>query len=134
MIYPHVTLTIFDGNEENVEQFLEISPFKITLKTGGISTFRNKENTLFIEIEKTLELTKLFDIYKKGLTNVCYHEYYQDKNYTPHITLATNLSVKELEEALEISKDLEIPKEIVCKDISLFDENYKLISRKIISI
>jgi 2'-5' RNA ligase len=133
--FPHVTLIVYEAdNVDSVKKFFAIRPFKLSIKTKGISGFRGEKSTVFIDIEKDKDLMKLHDKYLR-ITDIQLSEYSTSENYHPHITLATDLSSEERATAEMIAESIRVPKSITPTHVSLIDATakpYKVIGNVVI--
>lgn len=133
--FPHVTLILYEAdNVDSVKKFYQIRPFKLQIKTGGIQHFSGEKNTLFLDVEKDKDLMKLHDKYLR-ITDITLSSFYEEENYHPHITLATDLSDDELTKGYELIEGMRFPKSLTPTHVSLIDATskpYKVIGTTII--
>lgn len=133
--FPHVTLILYEAeNVDSVKKFYQIRPFKLSIKTKGISGFNGEKSTVFIDVEKDKDLLKLHDKYLR-ITDIELSDYYKTENYHPHITLATDLTTEEVLKAKEIAESIKVPKSIQPTHVSLIDATakpYKVIGTVVI--
>ncbi len=133
--FPHVTLIVYEAdNVDSVKKFYQIRPFKLSIKTQGISGFFGEKSTVYIEVEKTKDLEKLHDKYLR-ITDIQLSDFYSTENYHPHITLATDLNEEQLPLAKAIAENIKVPKTIQPTHVSLIDSTskpYKVIGTVVI--
>lgn len=96
LIPPHITLVeMFDGDENTLQQTSEIleqlaTQFgPVAINASRVSTFSPATNTIYFRIEPTAQLNALHDSICSAL------QVKQQHSFTPHITIAQDLSDSE---------------------------------------
>lgn len=114
-IFSHPHITFQGGKSDNLRQLkrscqemaLKIKPFRI--EVSGIAHFDKK--VIYLKVERTDSLIKLNKLVNRFLKNHCDDrlEYFTPKNWSPHITLATDdLTKRNFEKAWDELKDSKI--------------------------
>lgn len=130
LLSPHVTLVTF-GSEVPatvLATFMDIVPFKTTANFGGIGTFESeKNNTIFLNVKKTAEWLRLYHQYSHEFSGCDVDNFSLEKEYHPHVTLATHLTKEQITIAKAIIGEILIDPYVPIKSIALIDESYKTV-------
>ena len=130
VLSPHVTLVTFGAGVPAtvLATFMEIVPFKATVTFGGIGTFESeKNNTIFLNVKKTAEWLRLYHQYSREFSDCDVDPFSLEKDYHPHVTLATHLTMGQIKTAKTLIDEIIIEPYVPITSIALIDESYKTV-------
>jgi 2'-5' RNA ligase len=117
---PHLALSVYDEvNEEQVKKLIDRFLIKpITIDLQSIGTFAGSENVIFLTPKVTVDLLKIHELYHKHFNEIkSGWEYYSQKNWFPHCTIAINIEENKFLDAFDIIKKRFNPLKVIIKKI-----------------